>query len=722
MGKLLKLIFGLLLAIVLLIVAAVIILPLVFDPNEHKDQIVSLVKERTGRDLAIDDRLELSVFPWLGLQTGGVTLGNAAGFGDQPFAKVRKLGVRVKLLPLLSRRLEVDTLVLEGAELDLQRRADGVTNWQDLAKADEKKAPAGAAEKPAASPEADAQGPALESFHIEGVELSDTRLSWRDAQAGTHYVLEKVRVKTGALSSGAQVPVDAGFTLSSDAPRLRIDLDLETTASASADYQRFDLEGLVVEVAAMGEGLPADGVELKLSSDVSVDLAADSARVSKLKLSGPQTELKGSLDIAKLQTAPQLQGRLALAETNVKQLAALFGSEIVTADPKALTRVSADIQLAHEGEATRLEPVHITLDDSKASGFVRLLNPKGPVLRAKLDVDAIDLDRYLPPATEGGASAPAPAPAPTPASKSATPEQGRTTAPAVAQDPFAALRPMDLVIEAKIGRLTLSKAKMQDVVVKVTSKGGLIEVNPATARLYQGDFNGNVTLDARGKTPKVHAVKQLKGIQVGDLLKDIAGQDRLVGKGDIKLDLRTVGLSEPEVRRSLSGNGSFRLSDGAYKGVNIAKLIRQATGQGGGAAQVGNTEEQTDFTELSASFSASQGLISNSDLLAKSPLLRIAGKGDVNLPANSIDYLLTTEIVGSLQGQGGATAEQLKGVPIPVRVKGSLDKPGFKPDLEALLNAKAKQRLEEEKAKLRSKIEDKAREAFGDKLKGLFGN
>ncbi len=718
MGKLLKLIFGLLLAIVVLIVAAVIILPLVFDPNEHKDQIVSLVKEHTGRDLAIDDRLELSVFPWLGLETGGVTLGNAAGFGDQPFAKVRKLGVRVKLLPLLSRKLEVDTLVLDGAELDLQRNASGVTNWQDLAGAEQEGAPA--EEAPAATAPGEQQGPALASFHIEGVELSDTRVSWRDAQAGTHYVLEKVRLNTGALSSGAQVPVEAGFTLSSDAPRLRVDLEFETTASASSDYQRFDLAGLLLKVAAVGEGLPQDGVDLKLSADVAVDLAADTARISKLKLSGPQTELNGALDIAKLQTAPQLQGQLALAETNVKQLAALFGSEIVTADPKALTRVSADIQLAHEGEATRLDPIRLTLDDSKASGYVRLLNPKGPVVRAKLDLDVIDLDRYLPPAAEEGAAASSQAS--TPASQSGSSAQGSTTAPAAAQDPFAALRPMDLVIEARVGQLTLSKAKMQDVVVKITSKGGLLEVNPATARLYQGAFNGNVTVDARSKTPKVHAVKQLTGIQVGELLRDIAGQDRLVGKGDIKLDLRTVGLSESEVRRSLSGNGSFLFSDGAYRGVNLAKLIRQATGQGGGAGQVGNTEEQTDFTELSASFTARDGLISNSDLLAKSPLLRIAGKGDVNLPANSIDYLLTTEIVGSLQGQGGAAAEQLKGVPIPVRVKGSLDKPGFKPDLEALLNAKAKQRLEEEKAKLRSKIEDKAREALGDKFKGLFGN
>lgn len=715
MGKLLKVIFGLFVTVLVLIVAAVIIVPLVVDPNDYKGEIIAQVKKHTGRDLVIEDPLELSVFPWLGVETGGVALSNAPGFGDQPFAKVRKLDVRVKLLPLLGRNLEVDTLVLQGAELDLQRNAQGRTNWDDLAGAKDEKgySDAGTGDEGPAQAEAGDGGFALASFKVEGIQLEDTRLSWRDAQADAHYVLDQVHLKTGALSAGASVPLEAGFTLTSEAPSMRVDLDLETTASAAADYQRFDLQDLLLTVAGKGEGLPDDGVSLKLSSDISVDLAADTASIADLELTGPQTHISGGLDIANLQTAPQMKGKIALSETNLKQLAALFGSEIVTADPKALTRVSADIELAHEGEATRLEPIRITLDDSTATGYVRLLNPEGPVVRAKLAVDAIDLDRYLPPPPaegEAGAAAPSGKPA----------AESGAAASAPTADPFAALRPLDLEAEATIGSLVVSKAKMQDVVVRIVSKGGLLKVDPMDARLYEGTFDGKVTLDARSKTPKVHTVKKLTGIQIGSLLKDITGHDRLLGKGDLSLDLKTVGLSEAEVRKSLTGNGRFLFEDGAYKGVNIAKLIRTATG-GGSDAQTGDTEERTDFTEMSGSFTARNGRISNSDLSAKSPLLRIAGKGYVDLAANNLDYLLTTTLVGSLEGQGGNAADQLKGVPIPVRIKGALDKPGYKVDLEAMLNAKAKQRLEEEKQKLRGKVEEKVQDALGDKLKGLFG-
>ncbi len=701
MGKLIKWILGLVIAVVVLVAAAVVVLPMVFDPNDYKDEIVSAVKDKTGRELAIADPLELTVFPWLGVETGGVTLGNAPGFGDEPFARVRKLGVRVKLLPLLSRKLEVDTLVLDGADLNLQKNSKGVTNWDDLA--GEKGESGG---QPAQAEAAKAGGPGLASVQIQGIQLSDTRVSWRDEQAGAQYVLGKVRLKTGALSAGAAVPVEAGFTLTSSKPRMVVNLDMQVSVSAANEFQKISMDGLVLTIDGKGEGLPKDGLTLKLAADIVADLAADTAKVANLKLNGPETELAGSLDIAKLQTAPQLNGEIRLSQTNVKQLARLFGTDIQTADPKALTRVSASIKLAHEGEATRLDPVQLTLDDTKATGYVRLLSTKGPVVRAKLDLDAIDLDRYLPPASE---------------EKAANDSEKAKASANGSKDPFAALRTLDLQAQASIGKLTVSKAKMRDVVVKVTSKGGVLKVDPMGANLYEGKYQGKITLDARSRTPKVHAVENLTGIQIGPLLKDVLGQDRLLGKGDVRVDIRMVGLFEAEIRKSLSGNGRFIFADSAYKGVNIAKLIRNATGQGGGATQAGDTEERTDFTEMSGSFTARNGVINNPDLKAKSPLLRITGKGDVNLPANTVNYLLTTEIVGSLKGQGGAAADQLSGVPIPVRIKGALDSPSYTPDLKALLNAKAKQRLEQEKAKIRTKIEEKAKGALGDKLKGLFG-
>src|SRR5512146_1696769 len=94
--KILKIIgigFGVLVA---LIVAAMIIVPLVIDPNDYRDKITSVVKEQTGRELRIIDPMSISVFPWIGVKLGKVSFSNAPGFGEQPFAAINSAQVRVK--------------------------------------------------------------------------------------------------------------------------------------------------------------------------------------------------------------------------------------------------------------------------------------------------------------------------------------------------------------------------------------------------------------------------------------------------------------------------------------------------------------------------------------------------------------------------------------------------------------------------------------------------
>ncbi|MFM1891007.1 MAG: AsmA protein, partial [Pseudomonadota bacterium] len=236
-------------------------------------------------------------------------------------------------------------------------------------------------------------------------------------------------------------------------------------------------------------------------------------------------------------------------------------------------------------------------------------------------------------------------------------------------------------------------------------------------------FDGLVELDARQSKPKVRLKETLAGVQIGPLLQDLIGEDRLVGTGEVNADLRLVGLSEAEIRRSLNGTANIVFRDGAYKGINVAQLIRDAQaklGQGT-ASPAGSGTPQTDFTELSGSAVISNGVVDNQDLQAKSPLLRIAGKGQVNLPQDSLDYLLTTTVVGSLAGQGGKGADQLKGVPIPVRLTGSLQDPKPTVDLQSALNAVAQQKIEEKKQEVMEKAQDKVQDEVGKALKGLFG-
>ena len=131
MKPVLKILFWLIGVVFTLIIIAAIVLPLLVDPNDFRDDIGQAVKKQTGRELIIEGDLSLSVVPWLGGKVGRASLSNAPGLGDEPMLAIEGASVGVRLIPLLSRRLEVSEITLDGARINLYRGSSG-SNWDDL--------------------------------------------------------------------------------------------------------------------------------------------------------------------------------------------------------------------------------------------------------------------------------------------------------------------------------------------------------------------------------------------------------------------------------------------------------------------------------------------------------------------------------------------------------------------------------------------------------------
>jgi len=522
MGRLFKWLAGIIGLLLVVILAAAVILPMVIDPNDHKDTIERLVKERTGRDLKIADRLELSVFPSLGVTTGGVSLSNAPGFGDEPFARIDELDLRVKLMPLFSRRLEVGTLVLNGLTLNLAKDKQGRTNWEDLSKSAEKKA-AGA------QPSEQQAG---FGFNLSGVRITRAKLVWNDRQKGEKYVLQDVSLTSGALAPGARVPVEMAFTLDSEKPRMTMRFKLDSTLVIGSDLKTFELPDLKAKLEAKGEGLPEKGLDLSLASALALDQNKDIFSLEDMKLQGSGIAIDGRLSGNKLSADPAFQGELLLKKTDPSALLALFGSTLQTSDPGVLKALSGKVGLQATANSLNLKPLTLTLDDSNLTGEVSLPSLQGPAIRFALELDQIDLDRYLPPATE---------------------QTKQKRGESEAADPLAGLRDLDMSGRFSVGSLKLKNLKMSKVTLKVNANNGVLNVDPATAMLYQGNLMGRVTVDARKPKPRINAVNNLTGIQIAPLLKDLADTNRLSGTGEVHVDLTMVGLSEAEIRQSLGG-------------------------------------------------------------------------------------------------------------------------------------------------------------------------
>lgn len=250
----------------------------------------------------------------------------------------------------------------------------------------------------------------------------------------------------------------------------------------------------------------------------------------------------------------------------------------------------------------------------------------------------------------------------------------------------AADAPLDLSgLKAVDGRFTLRAAtlvyppyRVADAVLDATLAGGTLRVSQLSGRAWGGRFTAQASAQAAAKPQDQRVAVKLDAseVDIAALLKDVAKFEKLEGKGRVSADLTTRGGSVAALRKQLDGTAAIALRDGAVRGINLAKVLRQwksAVTLNKDAVQASSAQEKTDFSEITASFKVADGVARNDDLMAKSPFLRVTGAGAIDVGAGRIDYLAKATVTGTPEGQDGAELAQLKGVTVPVKLSGPIE-------------------------------------------------
>ncbi|MGC2047445.1 MAG: AsmA family protein, partial [Gallionella sp.] len=316
-----------------------------------------------------------------------------------------------------------------------------------------------------------------------------------------------------------------------------------------------------------------------------------------------------------------------------------------------------------------------------------------PAIKFDVDVDQFDADLYLPKNSAEAAKA-----------QSKEPEQPLD---------LSALRKLDLDGSLRIGALKLINVKTTQLRVDVKAVNGLVNINPLSAKLYQGSMNGSLSVNAQG-TPSIAIIQNLNGVNVAPLIKDAANLDMMEGKGNVGVNLTTQGNTVSAMKKALNGSVSVNLADGAIKGINLTKLVQgiQNLSKDTKAQTLGvDTSEQTEFSEFKANFKVRNGVAHNDDLSVKSTVLRVSGNGDIDIGHDSMNYNAKAALAKTEQGRTAT---------LPVNVSGSFDALKFKVDYGALLVDVAKQRIDEKKEKVKEDAKAKLQEELKKNLRGLF--
>jgi len=714
--KVLKWLIGGLLVLVLVIGIGAAALVYLVDWNDFRDTIQNQTKKHTGRDLTIAGDLKPTVFPFIGVSIGDISLANAEGFGDVPFAKMASADVKVELLPLLKKEVNVRTVELQGLTLDLQKAADGTSNWDDLVKSN---GATTTTESGDASTEVEVEGDsaAIAALAVGGISVTEANVSWKDAQSGTDAKLSNFNLKTGAIELAKPFDLSTDFDLSSDSMGLAAGVNGAGEVTIDLENQTYSLSGLKLTTNARGDSLPDGKLDATLSANIMAKLAEQQISVKGLSLDALGLVLSGYVDVANLDTQPAVSGQLSSNEFNPLDLFATLGIEApVTADPNVLKKASLSMELDASPASAKLNDLTIKLDDTTFSGNASVPSLAGefPPLRFNFGVDVIDLDRYLPPKVEGEAAA---------ADTSATSANG----PAATGDepialPLDMMRQLDVEGEFKVGSVKVMNLTTRDIAVPVTAKNGRINVNGLRASMYEGQLNTNATIDATSDTPSYAVDMNLAGIEADPLLVDLMQKKSfLTGNGQFAAKITTAGNSVNALTAGLNGDFNTAFNDGSINGVNIGYQIRRAkaalTGQ---TLSEDQTQVKTDFSALSVSGRFTNGVMQSDDLDMRSPLLRVGGAGQVDLPGEMVDYTMTTLVTGSAQGQGGEDLEALKGIKLDIPIRGSFDElaanfagvilKGMKDNIANNLKGQATARAKEEADKLKAKAQAKLKE------------
>ena len=787
MAKPLKIVLALIGALLLLLLAAAIALPLLFDPNDYRGKIAEAVKKETGREFSVGD-IRLAVFPWLRVELREVRLGNAEGFGAEPMVSVQRVEVGAKLMPLLrEKRVETSAITLDGATVNLAVNAEGLNNWQDLLKPADPDEPV--AEEPLAK--------RLQALDIKGITLANVNLRYDDRKAAQQYQLDDLQLEIGRLHAGEPFPVEGSFKARASAPAViaalefstEVTLDaatgdvtlsqplfkldatqagaqplavvlalqsealqytaaaqtlggaplklgigslrvgaadkpvmtakgsIKTQLTADLGKQLHTLKGLDVELQLAGSALPGGKAQaLKLGAGITADLAAKQVKISDLRLAAFGISAAGKQWlVSKLGSEAQLlEGDLAIAAFEPRAVLATLGiAAPQTADAGVLKSASLTLQLSAGSRSASLKNLLLKLDDTTLRGDLAVRDFASKALSFALKADRLDADRYLPPVA--ATSAPA---AQTSAAKS---DLNATKLP------VEALEKLNVQGTLDVASLKVKNLKLANVRLKLDGAAGATQRQQLAADLYGGNANLALSVAPGAR----HALKlSLASINAGPLLKDFLASDKLSGKGSFTLDVTTTGRTVGEVRRALNGNLAFNLVDGAVKGFNLGKIMRDGqallTAQ---AAASSSAPQATDFAELRGNGVIVNGVIKSDQLSAKNPLMRLEGAGEIDLVKETINYLAKPTLVNTASGQGGKERADLSGIVVPIRISGNLYTPKVAIDWQAALKQQAAAQLREKlgvsEATVREKREElrgKAKEEIGKSLLKLFGN
>jgi len=599
--------------IVVLLIIAVVGFVYTFEANNYKEEITELVESVTGRPIRIAGDMDLSLYPWIGIKINDVTIGNTSGFRNKTFATIGQFDVRMKIIPLLKRRLDIDKLVLHRLAVDFEINAAGEDNWSDLS---------GLTESENVKSEF-----GLAGLTIGGIDLADSRLTWLDTNTGKQFKISKISLSTQAISKGQPLPVEVKAFVESNQPEWQAAINANTRLEFNDDAAVFDAKGLKLTVKALLPGTKMEKVTLAMVADSKIDLQTHSVRLTNTRLGVLGLVMGGTFDVENIFSVPVIQGPVKVKTFEAGTLAKHLQFDIPPmVSTQSLKNVSLSGLFKTDFDTVQVDNISAIIDRSKVKGFVHISGMSQPVVRYELKADKINFDDY----------------------KLASNELDQEEVPL----PLAFIRAVNLEGVLDVDSATLNDIELNNLHIASNIENDIVNANPITMLVSEAEVKAAMRLDAR-EMPAVSLVAEMRQMDANDsinpLLKNIIGDEAPSVKGLVNVDanLKAKGSSVTALKTSAQGTIKVNMDKVIVKGIDFdhasqSVVVDYAKRNNFRVSRTFNKEyvpdSTTEFSSLSATFKLSEGKLVNSDLLLVSDHVNVTGAGSIDFINAKLDY------------------------------------------------------------------------------------
>ena len=527
--------------------------------------------------------------------------------------------------------------------------------------------------------------------------------------------MSDLNISTGAVEPGTPIDIEGSFGFKVQPSEAAGKVKIETTVQFEPDAAMIRFDDLAIAGSVEGD-IPKTFVfsspQIELQTE---DRIAD---VGQVRIDILDVTVNADVEPFSYADSPKPSAAIQIAAFSPRSLMRQLAIDVPeTADPDALGRMMLNATMNVTDRTIRLSGLTLELDDTTLTGGLVIPRDSGGRFDIDLAADEIDLNRYMEPATGADIST-----------------RGEEVPVEI---PVDLLRSINVRGDLAVARGTIGRLQFDTAKVSLNLANGQLRLHPMSAQFFDGSYEGDVRINAAANVPVLSVNERIQNVSLGALAMAMFEQEKVTGQINGSFRLEGRGNDMAEIQKTLAGNMSFVLSDGAWEGADVWYELRRARALFKKEAPPEPTlPARTRFSEVSATGIVSDGVMRNDDFRAELPFMQLTGRGTVNFPTATIDYSLSGRVLEKPEFAGDATAEEIQDLTqavIPLKITGPLASPEFAIDFGALIRERAEEEIkkrvldkllggdDEQPVEGEEEQEQDPEDALKDALKDLIG-